>query len=85
MQDYALVEALPKTGRTHQVRVHLSALGFPILGDTLYGAGESDLIPRPVLHALSLAFTHPTSGQAVSFTAPYPPDIQKLLNQINQS
>lgn len=78
-QAEALLEAYPKTGRTHQIRVHLSALGFPILGDVLYGASETDLIARPALHALSLTLTHPKSGERVSFTAPYPDDIEQVL------
>jgi len=76
-----LIEARPKTGRTHQVRAHLSALGFPLLGDVLYGASETDLIARPALHALSLAFTHPTSGERVTFSAPYPDDMQQMLER----
>ena len=82
-QNRALVEARPQTGRTHQVRVHLSALGYPLLGDVLYGASETDLIARPALHALSLAFTHPSSGERVLFEAPYPEDIQQLLERFN--
>ncbi len=78
-QAEALLEARPKTGRTHQVRAHLSALGFPILGDVLYGASETDLIARPALHALSLTLTHPKSGERVSFTAPYPDDMEQAL------
>lgn len=79
-QDKALVEAHPKTGRTHQIRVHLSALGFPIVGDILYDAEESELISRPALHALSLKFIHPISGKNLSFNAPYPKDFEILLN-----
>ena len=82
-QDRALVEARPKTGRTHQVRVHLSALGYPLLGDILYGASETDLIARPALHALSLTFTHPVTGERVIFNAPYPEDMQLLLERFN--
>jgi tRNA pseudouridine32 synthase / 23S rRNA pseudouridine746 synthase len=82
-QARALLEAHPKTGRTHQIRVHLSALGFPILGDVLYGAQETDLIARPALHALSLRFTHPVSGKRVAYTAPFPNDIQQLIERLN--
>jgi len=80
-QNWTLVEAQPKTGRTHQVRVHLSALGYPLLDDVLYGASETDLIARPALHALSLTFTHPSTGERVTFRAPYPEDIQQLLKR----
>ncbi len=64
-----LVEAHPQTGRTHQIRVHAAASGFPILGDTLYGGPPSD---RVQLHAASIRLTHPASGEPVTFTAPAP-------------
>jgi RluA family pseudouridine synthase len=80
-QAWALVEALPQTGRTHQIRVHLSALGHPILGDVHYGAPPTERIARPALHALSLTFTHPASGGQVTFTAPYPQDFVQALKQ----
>jgi RluA family pseudouridine synthase len=80
-QTWALIEASPKTGRTHQIRVHLSALGHPILGDVLYGALPTDLIARPALHAFSLTFNHPSSGKPLTFTAPYPQDIARVLRQ----
>jgi 23S rRNA pseudouridine955/2504/2580 synthase/23S rRNA pseudouridine1911/1915/1917 synthase len=82
-QVQALVEAHPKTGRTHQVRVHLSALGFPILDDTLYGASESDLIERPALHAYSLGITHPISGERLNFIANPPTDFQEVLKRLD--
>ena len=81
-QNQTLIEAHPKTGRTHQIRVHLSALGFPILGDSLYGAEETDLISRPALHALSLTFTHPISGEKISFHAPYPEDLEQVIGKL---
>lgn len=82
-QTEALIEAYPKTGRTHQVRVHLSALGFPLLGDVLYGASETDLIPRPALHAYSLGFTHPLSGERLNFIVNPPDDFQELLKRFD--
>lgn len=82
-QAEALVEAHPKTGRTHQVRVHLSALGFPILGDILYGASETDLIARPALHAYSIGFTHPISDERLNFTAHPPADFQEVLKRLD--
>ena len=82
-QDGALVEAHPKTGRTHQIRVHLSALGFPILGDMLYDASKTDLIARPALHANELTLTHPVSGGQLSFSASPPDDFLKTLKQLN--
>ena len=81
-QAEALIEARPKTGRTHQVRVHLSALGFPLLGDTLYGASDTDMIERPALHAYSLEFTHPISKERMAFSAPVPNDMQQVIEQM---
>ena len=84
-QNEALVEAYPKTGRTHQIRVHLSALGFPLLGDVLYGAAETDLITRPALHALSLTIRHPISGERMIFTVPPPDDFLHALERLKLS
>ncbi|GAB4434854.1 MAG: RluA family pseudouridine synthase [Anaerolineales bacterium] len=81
-QDQALVEAIPKTGRTHQIRVHLSALGYPLLGDVLYGASEAAPMGRPALHALSLSFSHPISGQKMTFNANYPDDFEKARRSL---
>ena len=81
-QTEALIEAHPKTGRTHQIRVHLSALGFPILGDTLYGASETDLIARPALHSYSIAFIHPDSGEHINFHANPPNDFLQTLKRL---
>ena len=80
-QVQALLEAHPMTGRTHQVRAHLSALGYPLLGDNLYGAPDTDLIARPALHAFSLSFIHPASSQQVTYTAPTPEDFQTALER----
>jgi len=78
----ALVEAKPMTGRTHQVRVHAYALGHPLLGDILYSASPTDLIQRPALHAVSLAFTHPTTNERVVFTAEQPRDFVSALKRL---
>lgn len=78
-QANVLLEARPMSGRTHQIRVHAHALGYPLLGDVLYSAPASDLIARSALHAYSLSFTHPQSMQRLTFTAPYPEDFQAAL------
>jgi 23S rRNA pseudouridine1911/1915/1917 synthase len=79
------------TGRTHQIRVHLSAIGHPIVGDALYGgvhrrvAGDIRAVThlqRPFLHAARLAFTHPRDGRRIEFTAPLPPDLQEVLDAL---
>ena len=72
------------TGRTHQIRVHAYALGYPLLGDVLYSAPKTDIIIRPALHAYSLTFTHPEDGKQVTFTAPYPDDFQNILEHLAQ-
>lgn len=76
------VEAIPKTGRTHQLRVHFSSLGCPILGDDLYGT-KSDIISRQALHAYKLKFQHPVTGEILTLTAPIPDDINKILKSRN--
>lgn len=75
----SLVALTPLTGRTHQIRVHMAAIGCPLAGDWLYGTEDRGLIPRPALHAVRLAFTHPVTGEHLSFTAPLPGDMKLLL------
>jgi 23S rRNA pseudouridine1911/1915/1917 synthase len=67
-----LMECQPRTGRTHQIRVHLKHLGHPIVGDPLYGRRSGHL--RHFLHAWKISFTHPESGKPIGFCAPLPPD-----------
>ncbi|MDO8754297.1 MAG: RluA family pseudouridine synthase [Anaerolineales bacterium] len=80
----ALAEASPMTGRTHQIRVHAYALGHPLLGDVLYSAPETELIPRPALHAYSIKFTHPNTNEAMTFQAEYPQDFQSAVNMLRE-
>jgi 23S rRNA-/tRNA-specific pseudouridylate synthase len=68
-----LVEAVPVTGRTHQIRVHLAHLGSPIVGDVLYGNQDADAPTTLCLHALSLTIKHPGSGDEVTYSAGVPP------------
>jgi len=79
----SLLEVRPVTGRTHQIRVHLSAAGHPIAGDPLYG-GRDPLVPRQFLHAWRLAFQHPTSGERLQFEAPLPGDLRDVLRRIEE-
>jgi 23S rRNA-/tRNA-specific pseudouridylate synthase len=83
----ALVQATPHTGRTHQIRAHLAAIGLPILGDGLYGGTPSEAMPiiqRLALHALRLDFAHPASGQALSLQAPYSQDFDQALHRLRE-
>jgi RluA family pseudouridine synthase len=82
-QEAALIEARPVTGRTHQIRVHAYALGHPLLGDILYGASETHLIARPALHAHSLTFMHPQSGERQTFLAERPQDFVETLKLLS--
>ena len=76
----ALLEVRPATGRTHQIRVHLTSAGLPIVGDPVYGrGGESFGLVRPALHAAVLGFTHPSSGERLRFEAPLPADFADAL------
>jgi 23S rRNA pseudouridine1911/1915/1917 synthase len=75
-----------ETGRTHQIRVHFAALRHPCVGDLTYGAdpvlaGKLGL-DHQWLHARSLAFTHPGDGRRIEVTAPYPPDLQRALDEL---
>ena len=91
----SLVELRPGTGRTHQLRVHLSSIGHPVLGDSTYGGGAATVntsdpelrsilrsLERPALHALSLGFVHPASGQDMFFDAELPADLAELFSWI---
>ncbi len=74
-----LLRLIPLTGRTHQLRVHMASLGFPLVGDWLYGTEDRSLIARPALHSCELWFTHPLSKAPLHFTAPLPEDMARLL------
>lgn len=79
----ALVEAILHTGRTHQIRAHLAAAGFPLLGDRLYG-GPEGVIERTALHACSLRVRHPRTEDEMMFEAPYPQDFREARERLLQ-
>lgn len=78
---FSLVELTPRTGRTHQIRVHMAAIGCPLAGDWLYGTEDHTLIGRPALHAAYLELTHPVTGEVVCLAASLPEDIKLLLER----
>ncbi|MBI4524454.1 MAG: RluA family pseudouridine synthase [Deltaproteobacteria bacterium] len=91
-----LLRLKPHTGRTHQIRVHLADEGYPVVGDRIYGRKRSDHatnsvslsealhFPRQALHAATLGFRHPRTGAAVEFNAPLPPDMKRLLDNLEE-
>jgi 23S rRNA pseudouridine1911/1915/1917 synthase len=92
---HTLVRVELETGRTHQIRVHLAHIGFPVVGDPLYAgrrrvpagctpalAGELHAFPRQALHAARLKLTHPVSGRELAWEAPLPEDLQRLLGAL---
>jgi 23S rRNA pseudouridine955/2504/2580 synthase len=95
-EGYALLEAELKTGRTHQIRVHLASSGFPILGDEKYGdfalnkqlqkANDTrGALKRMFLHAYRITFQHPETGQPLTLTAPLPPECERFLVSLGQA
>ncbi len=82
---YSLVDAEPHTGRTHQIRVHFSSIGHPVVGDSVYGRRRTRLpVARQFLHARRLEFSHPVTGQRMILEAPLPDDLNSVL-QLLQS
>ena len=79
----ALVECALETGRTHQIRVHLAAIGHPVVGDGTYGGDRHPLRPgRPFLHAHALALAHPVTGRRLEFSDPLPPELSAVLSDL---
>jgi 23S rRNA pseudouridine1911/1915/1917 synthase len=87
---HTLVECELETGRTHQIRIHLSELGHPLAGDKVYTAPAGTELPaspippppRHALHSHHLRFTHPTTGETMEFSSPWPPDIAGWLKRL---
>ncbi|KMN38414.1 RluA family pseudouridine synthase [Lysinibacillus sp. LK3] len=80
--DYTLVECRLETGRTHQIRVHMNYIGFPLAGDPKYGPKKTIDFGGQVLHAATLGFDHPSSGEYLEFETPLPADYEQLLNDL---
>jgi len=79
-KTFSLLEINLKTGRTHQIRVHMSYLKWPLVGDKLYG-GDNSLIKRPFLHAAFIQFKHPNSGEVLSFKSELPNELDLILKK----
>jgi len=89
-ERYTYVKLFPTTGRTHQLRVHLKYLGFPICGDYLYAGRKQQRkdrlwCPRVFLHAAEISFPHPKNKEMVAVTAPMTPDLQKVLTLLQKT
>ena len=88
-EEFSLLEVEPKTGRTHQIRVHLKYLGYPVVADEFYAGRKTyraDKLwcPRQFLHASELSFIHPQTGKRVKFSAPLPLDLKKALEYLER-
>ena len=84
LKNFSLVEASPRTGRTHQIRVHLASIGHPIIGDSLYGPKDNPLgLKRQFLHAESLEFSS-KNGERIKIEAELPDDLKNVIKQLNE-
>jgi 23S rRNA pseudouridine1911/1915/1917 synthase len=89
--EFTLLKVQIKTGRTHQIRVHMAHIGHPVVGDATYGGGRDNSVRDPLikreirelgrhfLHSAQLAFVHPRSGKRLEFSSPLPPDLLRFL------
>jgi len=82
LRGASLLDVHILTGRTHQIRVHLQSVGHPVAGDPLYGIKHGVAAPRLMLHAYTLAFTHPRTGERMRFTAPLPDEYREALQKL---
>jgi len=85
-EKISFVEVYPETGRTHQIRVHFKYLGYPLVGDYLYGGrkqsrDDREWAPRVMLHAYKIAFSHPITHAPLAFEAPIPDDMKRIINE----
>jgi len=88
-ENFSLLEVEPKTGRTHQIRVHLKYLGYPVVADEFYAGrktyrADKRWCPRQFLHAYELSFVNPRTGKKVKFSAPLPEDLKKALEYLEK-
>jgi 23S rRNA pseudouridine1911/1915/1917 synthase len=82
----SLLDCALETGRTHQIRVHLAAVGHPVVGDATYGGGRQSIaLDRPFLHAAALAFDHPATRDRMRFTSPLPTALQRVLDELGRA
>ena len=83
--QYTYIECRLETGRTHQIRVHMTSIGHPLLGDTVYGSSKNPFhLQGQTLHAMVLGFVHPVTGEYMEFTAPLPDYFLKLLEKLRK-
>ncbi len=84
-EDYTYIEVVIETGRTHQIRVHMSEIGYPIVGDTTYSNGKNKFgIEGQMLHAYKIKFVHPTTGKEVEYTAELPKYFKDILDKLDK-
>jgi 23S rRNA pseudouridine1911/1915/1917 synthase len=83
---FSLVKMMPKTGRTHQLRVHMATIGLPMVGDTMYGGRVFEAggfrFERQALHAREITFVHPGTLETMTLQAPLPPDMTELMERL---
>ena len=83
--QYTYIECRLETGRTHQIRVHMTSIGHPLLGDTVYGSSKNPFhLQGQTLHVMVLGFVHPVTGEYMEFTAPLPDYFLKLLEKLRK-
>jgi len=88
-EPLTLVQLFPETGRTHQIRVHLKHIGYPIFSDFLYGGRKASrddrkLLERVFLHAAKISFNHPTTGVIQNFESPLPSELSSLVESLSE-
>jgi 23S rRNA pseudouridine1911/1915/1917 synthase len=79
-ENFSIIKCQLDTGRTHQIRVHLSSIGHPLVGDELYG-GKTKLLRRQALHAANIKLTHPFTKEQIDVNIPFPDDLEKLMSE----